>query len=204
MKINFKFLTIASLVVASILAAVVFQNINEKPKSLASYLSIDINSSQDEVLYKLGHPTFVWKKSKENDDFNNTFLKYISPYSSHTNLIDSAKIEAHDNIKNYDYWSYQNEATSTHIKFSENNKVNSIGCFTSKRAVSPEEWLASKEHCKANGISLYEDEVNVLKKFGNPNKENIKDGVKTLIYSNLNMEIQLEKMKVITIIVGTQ
>lgn len=188
--------------VIAILSAAAYIQFSSKQKSIEKYLSVDLKSAQDEVIYRLGHPTFVWKKSKENDDFNNVFIKYISPYKSHTNLIMTSKLEKGDDIKNYDYWSYQDENTSTHIKFGDDKKVKSIACFTSKRAISPEEWLASTEYCKLNGITLYVDEDKVKSLLGQPSESSLVDGVKTLKYNHLNISIQFERMKAISIIVG--
>lgn len=153
------------------------------PRAQENYYGISIGMSKPEVLYVMGEATNV------GEPFEDPVLAgWIS--LTKTNEISTGKSTA-----DYDHWDYYRNDNIVRIDVtfdSASKKVKAIHCFS------------GKGYCQSVlGISTGTSEESVVNRLGKPAMEEIEGGRKTMLYSDLNLKLHLEKKAVYSLTVLT-
>jgi len=123
----------------------------------------------------MGEPTLV-----EEPDKDPKMVGWMS-------FMKTSEIPAGKSIDDYDHWSYEygTKRASLNVAFDSNSKkAKEISCDSRN----------TDEPCQAIfNISTGTSEEGVIEKLGRPSKEHIQNGIKTMIYSDLNLQLFLQK-----------
>jgi len=171
----------------------------DSTKSINGYQNIFLNQTMDDVLYAKGRPYVV---NDDIRDIDNELIQFIIKRGG-IKLITQADIDKNPlHYKGYREWRYKYDYSENIIVFDINNKVKSISCLANPSPAKENKLNNLQKICEINNVSLFTNEADILKIYGNPSEQSISDSIKTIKYTNLNLTFQLAKFEVIRIDVG--
>jgi len=161
---------VCALLILTILGLVLFEDQSNKQ---SEYLDLALGMTKAEVVYIKGTPTNVAVADRED---------------GREKMIKTENIEEGLKIEDFNYWSYSGDKEQhIDIDFDKaGSGVIGIGCYSRSRQGCP----------SILGISTGNSEEDVLRRFGEPDTEEITNGVKTMYYEDSNILVNLKQEKV--------
>lgn len=155
---------------------------------VTSYMGVNIGDTREEVLYKIGKPSYVFGAAacKVKDSC------YWNVYDANTDLedVDNHAPKTEKDFRTFGVYVYadriSNKIKEVSVQF-RNNKVRMIFCRNKCESIL--------------GVSTGTKESDVYKLIGTPDKESIDPefGNKTMIYKKFNLTLMLEKRTVYSV-----
>ena len=159
-----------ALIFFTILGLALFENDSKKQ---SEYLDLALGMTKAEVIYIKGTPTNVSNIAIGDGD---------------KKVVKTESIEGGLRIEDFNYWKYNGDKEQ-HIDVvfdKDGREVIGIGCYSRSRRSCP----------SILSISTGSSEEDVLRRLGEPDTEDITNGVKTMSYKDSNVLVNLKQEKV--------
>lgn len=168
---------------------------------MTHYQSVAIGQSKEEVAYALGEPQTVevqigpanngWGPVKVIT-LTKPFDQLVSGVNETDLQGDAPVLPANQSFKGYADWHYYSMERQLSVRFDKNGTVSSIGCWA--------EYTNKSRSCDLlMDVSSFTDENGVRSQLGNPSREEVSDGIKTMDYDSLGVHFLLHERTVFAI-----